>query len=290
MLVEIGVGAVLDEAAVARIEGKRLGERRREGLLDLRRRGFEAIPDSGELLRQAEGASATHQACAKGVGRADGRTNRAEIARTAAPKRQTRQRAGKIGSLLQLLAQALPQPRLVGEIGDRIEPRIHRGRIGQRTAEAAGKLARAGRGDRAVDGGKQAAGARALVRAHQLEIGARGRVDDEQAACAFFPRRPEQRRFADLGDLDISQEPRERRKLCPGEFAKRIERGYAEPLPQRSLAPHRVEMGTRAWRERSACLLDQAAQRGIAGEIVAGKHLAGFEARKLAGKIAGDNR
>ena len=49
-------------------------------------------------------------------------------------------------------------------------------------------------------------------------------------------------------------------------------------------------MGTRTRRQRSARLLDQAAQRGIAGEIVAGKHLAGFEARKLAGKIAGDNR
>ena len=186
MLVEIAVGAVLDEAAVARIDGKRLGERRRERLLDLGGRGFETIPDAGKLLRQAEGARAMRQACAKGMRRADGRADRAEIARTAAPKRQTRQRAGKVGSRLQLFAQALAQPRLVGEIGDRIEPRIHRGRIGQRAAQAAGKLARAGRGDGAVDGGEQAAGARALVRAHQLEIGAGGGVDDEQAAGALF--------------------------------------------------------------------------------------------------------
>ena len=238
VLVEIGVGAVADEAAVARVE--REASRRAPPRGTARSRAGAASRRSliaASSLRQAEGTSATHEACAKGVGRADRRANGAEIARTAAPKRQPRQRAGKVGSLLQLLAQALPQPRLVGEIGDRIEPRIHRRRIGQRTAEPAGKLARAGRGDGAVDGGKQAAGARALVRAHQLEIGARGGVDDEQAACAFFPRRPEQRRFADLGDLDISQQPRERRKLCPREFAKRIERGYAEPLLQRSLAP-----------------------------------------------------
>ena len=52
----------------------------------------------------------------------------------------------------------------------------------------------------------------------------------------FFARRAEQRRFADLGDLDIGEQTCERRKLGAGEFAERIERGHAEPLLQGALA------------------------------------------------------
>ena len=112
----------------------------------------------------------------------------------------------------------------------------------------------------------------------------------EQAAGALLARRTQQRRLADLGDLDISEQPGERGKLGAGELAEGIERGDAEPLLQRALAALRVEMRARARRERGARLLDQAAQRGVAGEIVADQHLAGLQPRKLAGKIARAHR
>ena len=57
LLVEIGARAVADEAAVARIERKRLGERRRKRLLDADRRRFETLGDPAELPRQAERAA-----------------------------------------------------------------------------------------------------------------------------------------------------------------------------------------------------------------------------------------
>ena len=231
--------------------------------------------------------AAMREACAKAMRRRA--IARATAPRSRGPPRPNASRASaraRSGAAFSSSRRSCRKPRLVGEIGDRVEPRIHRRRIGQRAAEPAGKLARAGGGDGAVDGGEQAAGARALVRAHQLEIGARGGVDDEQAAGALLARRAEQRRSADLGDLDISEQPGERRKLRPGEFAERIERGHAEPRLEGPLAALRIEMGARAWRQRGAGLLDQAAQRGIAGEIVADQHLARLQPRKLAGKIA----
>src|SRR4029079_1230611 len=115
VLIEIEIGAVLDEAAVSRVDGKGLGERRRKRLLDPGGCGFEPSPDAGKLLRQPEGARAMRQAYAKAMRCADCRPAVAEVARTPATQRQTRQRAGKVGSLVQFLAQVLPQPRLVGE-------------------------------------------------------------------------------------------------------------------------------------------------------------------------------
>ena len=191
-----------------------------------------------------------------------GRAHGAEIARAPSPQSEPRQRAGKVGCCLQLLAQGLAEPGLIGEIGDGVEPRIQHLDVGQRTAETARKLARPGRRHRAIDRGEQAASTRALVRADQLEIGARRRVDDEQAASALFPRRAKQRRTSDLGDLDISEEARKRGKLGAAELAERVERGDAKPLLQSALASERIEMGARAWRQRGARLSDPFANFG----------------------------
>jgi hypothetical protein len=77
---------------------------------------------------------------------------------------------------------------------------------------------------------------RALVRAHQLEIASRRRIDDEKAAGALLARRAQERRLPNLGDLDVSEQPCERRKLWPRELAEGVKSCDAEPLLQSTLA------------------------------------------------------
>src|SRR5262245_62097375 len=119
MLVEIGIGAVLDEAAIAGVERQRLGQRARELLGDLGRRLIEAVLDAGKLVRQAKRAAS--QSRSKCVRRTYRRVDRSKIARTASTKCEPRQGAGEIGRLSQVVAQGLPQARLVGEIRHGIE-------------------------------------------------------------------------------------------------------------------------------------------------------------------------
>jgi hypothetical protein len=64
----------------------------------------------------------------------------------------SRASAARVRRALQLIAQRLAQARLAGEIGDGVEAVVDGGGIGERAAEAACKLARAGTGDGAVDG------------------------------------------------------------------------------------------------------------------------------------------
>ena len=213
MLIEIAIGAVADEAAVALVQRQLVGERRVENLLDVLRHRPEPRSDSIELLRQAE--RRRHGPRCAASARAEAMASRTAPRSRGPPrfKRKPRQRARQVRRALQLIAQRLAQARLAGEIGDGVEAGVDGGGIGERTAEPACKLARAGAGDGAVDGGEQAAGAGALVRAHELEIGAGRGVDQEQAARRLFARRPHQWRAADLGDLDIGEEAGERGKL-----------------------------------------------------------------------------
>ena len=130
----------------------------------------------------------------------------------------------------------MTEARLAGEVADGIEPRVDGGRVSERTAEAACKLARAGAGDGAVDGGKQAPGAGALVGADQLEIGAGRGVDQKQATGNLLARRTHQRRPPDLGDVDIGEETGERRELRLGEVAEAFEGADMKARLQRPLA------------------------------------------------------
>ena len=84
--------------------------------------------------------------------------------------------------------------------------------------------------------------------------------------------------------------PAKRGKLGAGEVAEGVERGDAEPLFERALAAHGIEMGARDRRQRGARLADDAADIRIAREIVTDQHLAGLDACKLAGKIAEADR
>ena len=81
--------------------------------------------------------------------------------------------------------------------------------------EPGGQLARAGTGDRAVDGGEQAALPLPAERAQQLQARAAGRVDDEAIAGPRLARRPESRAPADLRQLDIFEEGADGGELAP---------------------------------------------------------------------------
>ena len=216
MLVKIAVEALADEAAVAGVDGKLLGERRGQRLLDLGWRGGETLDNAHQLARQAERLAGAQETRGKIVGGEDGRAHRAEIAGTAAAQCEPGERAGKIRRGLQRLAQLCAQARLAHEIGDGVEPRIHRIDVGQGACEPACQLARAGGGDGAVDGGQEASGARALIGAGKLQIGAGRGIDDEEAAGGLFARRPQQRRLADLGDLHIGEEAGQARQARRG--------------------------------------------------------------------------
>ena len=111
MLVEIAIEGVADEAAVALVERQLVGERCVKGLLDGLRHRVEPRCDSIELLRQAE-AGGTGEMRGKRPGGGDGIAHRTEIARTAAGKRQPRQRPRQVRRALELFAQHLTEPRL----------------------------------------------------------------------------------------------------------------------------------------------------------------------------------
>ena len=131
MLIEIGVGAVTDEAAVARVDGKGVVQRARQRLLDLRRSGGQAFGNAHELARQAERLAGAQQLRRQIVSGDDRIADRAEIARAAAPERQPGERAGEVGRGLQRFAQIVAQARPVGEIGHRVETRVQGRRIGR---------------------------------------------------------------------------------------------------------------------------------------------------------------
>ncbi len=291
VLIEIGIEASADEAAVALVHGKLVGERRAERLLHRGRHPAQPDDDAVELLRQPEGVGGAGEMGGKVLRGADGIAHGAEIAGAASPQRKPRQRAGEIGRAFQRLAQGVAEARLAGEIADGIEPGVDGGGIGERTAEPRRKLARAGAGDGAVDGGEQAADAGALVGADQLEIGAGGGVDQEQAPGNLLARRPHQRRPPDLGDVDIGEEAGECCELGLGEVAEAVQRADMKARLQRPLAARGIVM--RAWdrRQRGASAFDCGAQRRLAGMVVADEDFAWAEAHQLASEVAlGDRR
>ena len=137
LLVEIGARALSDEAAVTRVQRQTLGKRPGKRLLDARRRRFEPRGDRCKLGRQTERASGADEARGKCMSGGYGRAHGAEIARAPSPQSEPRQRSGKVGCCLQLLAQGLAEPGLIGQIGDGVEPRIQHLDVGQRTADTA---------------------------------------------------------------------------------------------------------------------------------------------------------
>src|SRR3546814_2752834 len=78
---------------------------------------------------------------------------------------------------------------------------MDRRRVGQGRAQPRRKQPRPGARDRAVEGGNQAAVARAAKRFHQLKIAPCGRVDDHGAARRFHLRRRSEEPTSELQSL-----------------------------------------------------------------------------------------
>ena len=119
--------------------------------------------------------------------------------------------------------------------------------------------------------------------AGQLEIGSGRRIDEEQAAGAFFPRRPQQGRAAHLRQLDITQKAAEARKLGAGKSPKASSACTPRRDLQQPFATRGIKLAARNLSQRGAGLLDQTAHARIGGQIIAEKNFTGTETRQLPG-------
>ncbi len=164
----------------------------------------------------------------------------AEIARTAAPQRQPRQGAGDIGRGAQHIAQAGAQHLPVEQERDRVEPGVDL--IGLEPADwPGGSPARAPRPTVTV---RSMAASRLPCRRPPSD-----RVSSRLARVAASimsrlpppgpPRRAQHRLLADLGDLDIFDQRRERRQLG----ARRRRTHRARQRPARASVPPRRPRG-----------------------------------------------
>src|SRR5207302_4016882 len=129
--------------------------------------------------------------------------DRGKVARAAAAEREARERARQIGRGGKLLAQVGAPGGVGDERRNGVVAARDRGRIRQRRREPLGEQARARRRHGAVDGGQQRAAALARKRAHQFQIGARRRVDQQGRAGGLAARRRERRLTPDLRALDV---------------------------------------------------------------------------------------
>ncbi len=115
-------------------------------------------------------------------------------------------------------------------------PRIGRG-SGQPSRQQTG----AGAGDRAVDGGQQAALALAGQGAGQFQVAPRRGVDLHDRALRHLARRIEPGHPAFLRQLDIVHQRAGRRDLRPAEIAEGVERSDPEKIEQALAAIFAIE-------------------------------------------------
>ena len=106
-----------------------------------------------------------------------------------------------------------------------------------------------------------------MVRAHELEIGAGRGVDQEQARRRLAARRPQQRRAADLRELDIGEERRRARQARRVENSPKASSAATPSCAFSARSPRgRVEMGARDRRRRGAGLVRCTARSDRIGE------------------------
>ena len=178
-LVELGVVAVADEAAVALQMRQVECQRRAEALARAPAGSAERRRDRGELLPAAGplGQHAEHHGR-----RVEPVADRGEVARAAAVEHQPRQRPGEVGRGGERLARSSRRRRLGQHPRDRVEPAVDLRDIGRRPVEAAGEEPRARAADGAVDRREQAAAPLAGQRRGELEVGPRRGVDQHRRA------------------------------------------------------------------------------------------------------------
>ena len=200
-LVERGLIAFADEAAVALDQRQLVGERALELAREIARGAAQRL-HHGQRFPAAALRAAPSRASAC-VGGENAVAQAGQIARAAASDRQPRQRARHVGRGAQRGADIVAR-RAVGDEGrDRIQPPRDRRAVGERRREPLRQQPRAGGGHGAVDRIEQRAAPLAGQRARQFEIGAGGGVDRHGGAGGLARRRRQRRAFADLRAVDI---------------------------------------------------------------------------------------
>ena len=178
---------------------------------------------------------------AQGPRRLDAIAQRAEIARTAAPDRQTAKRARQIGRVAQGFAQTRPQIIRAHQTGHRILTAHDGARIGQRSGKARAQLTRTGRRHRAIDGAEQAAGTATRECLAEFQIAPRGGIDGHETVGRLPHKALQGRQFSLLRQFQIADKGARRRKLRPGESAKSIERRHPVKGTERAAPGARIE-------------------------------------------------
>ncbi|MNE01023.1 hypothetical protein D3C80_934490 [compost metagenome] len=233
--VQFGPMAGVHEAAVARQMRRllhqavdQIGQKMRQ--LPVQRQPIEAGQNparwSGQRI-MGRGGEQPRQSLRCRQARTDGR----QIARPAAPQRQTRRGARHVCRGAQAVPQIAPQVAPLQQPFHRVQPGVDRRRIAQGPRHALGQRPRPAGGDAAVDAVQQGAVALAPLGAVDLEAETCRRVDGQKAALARAARRGQGRDLAGLGRLQIGGDQAQRRDLGLLEGAEAVQgRDAIEPL------------------------------------------------------------
>ena len=280
-LVELGVVAVADEAAVALQMRQIWPERGGEGFDQPGRRRGDGGRRRGDLL--GEGAV---QPAGDPPGGGETVADGGEIARAAAVEGEPRQRPGEVGRGGEVAAEPLSEPGVGEHEGDRVEAAGDEGGVGRGTGETAGEQPGAGAGDRAVDRRDQAAAPLAGEGRGELEIGPRRRVDQHDRAGGFGRGRRQRRPHPDLGLLDIGERGGGGGELGPREAAEAVEGLHAETVGEAPFGGGAVEEGRRQRRHRGGEAAPERRQRRIGEDRVGDDDLARLDAGEVGGEPA----
>ena len=197
-LIDLGTEAGANHIAVARIDRRLVGQRRRD-LRDQRghrrdsrglladKRALERAHRCFQRVRSAERIAQTQTIPRRRAHRADSSRQPLEIADSF---QRFRQRAAKVG---------------VEEFFERVVSRVDRVEREQRIDDPVAERARADRGQRFVENRQQRAFARAVGRSDQLEMSPRGFVHHHVLGDAVEARRRDMREVVAEGVFDIEQ-------------------------------------------------------------------------------------
>ena len=213
-LVEPGVHALADEAALAGQQGRLVDQRPADPLRQAR----------GWLEPGRDGAEcrlARNSAC-KRAARSAAWRDRQQVARAAAAECCAGQRPLQVRAAAEQGARLLPQRLAQQQALDGVEPGADGGGVGERGRDALGQEAGAGTGDGAVDRVQERALASAGEAPGQLQVATGGTVDLQDAVGLDPARRRETWQHALLGQLEIVEEGARGRELGPLEAAEAI--------------------------------------------------------------------
>ena len=186
-----------------------------------------------------------------------------EVARPAAIQCQPRQRAVEVMHAAQMIAQVGSQAGVVDERRHRVLPRRDRLQPARGRGQPPFQQPRAGGGHSAVDGIEERPRPPAAQRMGQLQRPPRRRVDLHDRGAVFLHRRAQKRQIALLRDLEVFDQPGQRRDFGPAEGAEGVERGDPEQGTEAFFPLRAVEGGSPKWRQAAAVFSHDSTEIGL---------------------------